>query len=55
MTLATAQLSTLTNKVIGEVERAVVGKRSLLEKIMAATGFLAFAWVLAFLLVAMID
>ena len=37
MTLATAQLSTLTNKVIGEVERAVVGKRLLLEKIMAAT------------------
>lgn len=37
MTVATAQLSTLTNKVIGEVERAVVGKRPLLEKIMAAT------------------
>lgn len=37
MTVATAQLSTLTNKVIGEVERAIVGKRPLLEKIMAAT------------------
>jgi len=37
MTVATARLSTLTNKVIGEVERAVVGKRPLLEKIMAAT------------------
>ena len=37
MTIATAQLSTLTNKVIAEVERAVVGKRPLLEKIMAAT------------------
>lgn len=36
MTVATARLSTLTNKVIGEVERAVVGKRPLLEKIMAA-------------------
>ncbi len=36
MTVATAQLSTLTNKVIGEVERAIVGKRPLLEKIMAA-------------------
>ena len=36
MTVATAQLSTLTNRVIGEVERAVVGKRPLLEKIMAA-------------------
>ena len=35
MTVATAQLSTLTNKVIGEVERAVVGKRLLLEKILA--------------------
>ncbi len=37
MTVATGQLPTLTNKVIGEVERAVVGKRPLLEKIMAAT------------------
>ncbi len=37
MTVATAQLSTLTNRVIGEVDRAVVGKRPLLEKIMAAT------------------
>jgi len=37
MTVATARLSTLTNKVIGEVERAIVGKRPLLEKIMAAT------------------
>ena len=36
MTVATARLSILTNKVIGEVERAVVGKRPLLEKIMAA-------------------
>lgn len=36
MTVAIARLSTLTNKVIGEVERAVVGKRPLLEKIMAA-------------------
>ncbi len=36
MTVATARLSTLTNKVIGEVERAIVGKRPLLEKIMAA-------------------
>ncbi len=36
MTVATARLSTLTNKVIGEVERAIVGKRLLLEKIMAA-------------------
>ena len=36
MTVTTARLSILTNKVIGEVERAVVGKRPLLEKIMAA-------------------
>jgi MoxR-like ATPase len=36
MPIATDQVSALTNKVIGEVEGAVVGKRSLLEKIMAA-------------------
>lgn len=36
MTVTIARLSILTNKVIGEVERAVVGKRPLLEKIMAA-------------------
>jgi MoxR-like ATPase len=36
MTVEIAQVSTLTDRVIGEVERAVVGKRSLLEKIMAA-------------------
>ncbi len=36
MTIEISQLSTLTNTVIGEVERAIVGKRPLLEKIMAA-------------------
>jgi MoxR-like ATPase len=36
MTTEISQVSTLTNTVIGEVERAVVGKRPLLEKIMAA-------------------
>ncbi len=36
MSVDCAKISTLTNKVIGEVERAVIGKRPLLEKIMAA-------------------
>jgi MoxR-like ATPase len=36
MTIEISQVSTLTNTVIGEVERAVVGKRPVLEKIMAA-------------------
>ncbi len=36
MTVEIAQVSTLTDRVIGEVERAVVGKQSLLEKVMAA-------------------
>ncbi len=36
MTAEIAQVSILTDRVIGEVERAVVGKRRLLEKIMAA-------------------
>jgi MoxR-like ATPase len=41
MTIEIAQLSALTDRVIGEVERAIVGKRSLLQNIMAtvlATG-----------------
>ena len=36
MTVEIAQVSTLTDRVIGEVERAIVGKQSLLEKVMAA-------------------
>ncbi len=36
MSVDCAKISTLTNKLIGEVERAVIGKRPLLEKIMAA-------------------
>jgi len=36
MTVNFSKISSLTNKVIDEVERAVVGKRPLLEKIMAA-------------------
>jgi MoxR-like ATPase len=36
MTIEISQVSTLANTVIGEVERAVVGKRPVLEKIMAA-------------------
>jgi len=36
MTVNFSKFSSLTNKVIDEVERAVVGKRPLLEKIMAA-------------------
>jgi MoxR-like ATPase len=36
MTAEIAHVSILTDRVIGEVERAVVGKRRLLEKIMAA-------------------
>ena len=36
MTIEIVQVSTLTDRVIGEVERAIVGKRSLLQNIMAA-------------------
>ncbi len=36
MTIETENVSTLTDRVIGQVERAIVGKRHLLEKIMAA-------------------
>jgi MoxR-like ATPase len=36
MTIETAQVSNLTGRVIGEIERAVVGKGLLLQKIMAA-------------------
>jgi MoxR-like ATPase len=36
MIMETAQVSDLADRVIGEVERAIVGKRILLEKIMAA-------------------
>jgi MoxR-like ATPase len=36
MTIEIAQVSTLTDRVIGEVERAIVGKTSLLQNIMAA-------------------
>ena len=36
MTMETAEVSALADRVIGEVERAIVGKRTLLEKIMAA-------------------
>jgi MoxR-like ATPase len=36
MTVEITDVSRLTNKVIREVERAIVGKRPLLEKIMAA-------------------
>jgi MoxR-like ATPase len=36
MTMEIAQVSGLADRVIGEVERAIVGKRPLLEKIMAA-------------------
>ena len=36
MTIEIVQVSTLTDRVIGEVERAIVGKTSLLQNIMAA-------------------
>ena len=36
MPAAPADVSTLTQRVVGEIERAVVGKRLLLEQIMAA-------------------
>ena len=36
MTIEIAELAALGNRVIGEIERAVVGKRALLQKIMAA-------------------
>jgi MoxR-like ATPase len=36
MTIETENVSTLTDRVISQVERAIVGKRHLLEKIMAA-------------------
>jgi len=36
MTLKITELSALTNRIIDEVERAIVGKREVLEKIMAA-------------------
>jgi MoxR-like ATPase len=36
MTIEVAQVSALTDRVVGEVEQAIVGKRSLLQNIMAA-------------------